>query len=720
MTSLLRKKLLTTVRNELAHSELNYGELTQKGVGSVTDHRPIGRLRRKGKQQARLLPLLRRALCYAILTAAPANLLIQPTVAFAQEATVSAAELQNVPVNPFRNSASNGTGNISSQSFETDESPLRPRQFLGGNDSASNMRAMDSNSSPGTTPGVALRWRTSSKVSAASAQSPTTRQEMSMPSSRLKTSINSNAPVATATAQGSFQPSTNNTLRPTSRTPAADAAPQAPNGNLSSSGRRIATKGNLRSDNTSENTVVENTPWRTTGQSSEKVSSGKVSSASNKLRTSEGSRVISASYQDPAAAAPEAAVNPPGTLLPPTSLPTADAAPPVLPTLPPDTAASGSPTTPGNANVPPLLDPFGDRAKAKQPNSTAPGSDPLESPEPAPAPTPGSLPAFPPTIPPANDPATPGGIVPPADATAPTDSVPPKELPNTAPPALMPSEPQDAAPMPSDENADANAATEKNAAEMQESNSEEKQEISASDRDDVLSIPPQKSPEGYSCDEIRARLKTDTLDKIELDVTPRFGRGSKAPEAMEQMRDEFVAAAPVRTWRDRSGRVLAQGKLKDWRRNRAILDVKGREVSFLVSDLSDADAAYVADSWGVPHLCGLEQDDFKSRQFSPITMTWKASELMHKPLYFEEVALERYGHTAGPIWQPVISSGHFFANIAVMPYKMGIHPMTECQYALGYYRPGNCAPWQLPAVPLSGRGALYQAKVVTGSVFLLP
>jgi hypothetical protein len=101
-------------------------------------------------------------------------------------------------------------------------------------------------------------------------------------------------------------------------------------------------------------------------------------------------------------------------------------------------------------------------------------------------------------------------------------------------------------------------------------------------------------------------------------------------------------------------------------------------------------------------------------------MTWKASELMHKPLYFEEVALERYGHTAGPIWQPVISSGHFFANIAVMPYKMGIHPMTECQYALGYYRPGNCAPWQLPAVPLSGRGALYQAKVVTGSVFLLP
>jgi hypothetical protein len=715
MTSLLRKKLLTTVRNELAHSELNYGELTQRGVGSVTDNRPVGRLRRKGKQHARLLPLLRRALCYVILTSAPANLLIQPTAAFAQEATVSAAELQDVPVNPFRNPSSNGSGNISSRSLEADESPLRPRQFLGGSDSASNMRPMDANSSQGTAPGVALRWRTSSKVSSASTQNPTSRQEMSMPSSRLKTSINSNAPVAAATSQGSFQPSPNNALRPSSRMPTAEMAPQAPSRNLSSSGRRIATDGNFSSDNTSQNTVAANTPWRANGPSS-----GKVSSASNNLRTPEGTRVISASYQDPAAAAPEATVNPPGTLLPPSSLPVTGSAPPVLPTLPPDTAASGSPTTPGNANVPPLLDPFGDRAKAKQPNSTAPGSDPLESPEPAPVPTPGSLPAFPPSIPPTNNPATPSGIVPPADPTAPTDSAPPKELPNTSPPALMPSEPQDAAPMPSDETAEAEASVEKNAAEMQESNSEEKQEISASDRDDVLSIPPQKAPEGYSCDEIRARLKTDTLDKIELDVTPRFGRGSKAPEAMEQMRGEFIASAPVRTWRDRSGRVLAQGKLKDWRRNRAILDVKGREVSFLVSDLSDTDAAYVADSWGVPHLCGLEQDDFKSRQFAPITMTWKASELMHKPLYFEEVALERYGHTAGPIWQPVISSGHFFANIAVMPYKMGIHPMTECQYALGYYRPGNCAPWQLPAVPLSGRGAFYQAKVVTGSVFLLP
>jgi hypothetical protein len=103
-----------------------------------------------------------------------------------------------------------------------------------------------------------------------------------------------------------------------------------------------------------------------------------------------------------------------------------------------------------------------------------------------------------------------------------------------------------------------------------------------------------------------------------------------------------------------------------------------------------------------------------------MTMTWKASDLCHKPMYFEEVNLERYGHTAGPVLQPVVSSAHFFANIAVLPYKMGVHTPRECQYALGYYRPGDCAPWIVPPVPISLRGGLSQAAVMTGMFWLIP
>jgi hypothetical protein len=89
-------------------------------------------------------------------------------------------------------------------------------------------------------------------------------------------------------------------------------------------------------------------------------------------------------------------------------------------------------------------------------------------------------------------------------------------------------------------------------------------------------------------------------------------------------------------------------------------------------------------------------------------------------LYFEEVALERYGHTCGPFCQPVFSGAHFFMNIAIMPYRMGINPPKECRYALGYYRPGSCAPRLLHPIPISARGALFQTGAVLAPVFALP
>jgi hypothetical protein len=51
---------------------------------------------------------------------------------------------------------------------------------------------------------------------------------------------------------------------------------------------------------------------------------------------------------------------------------------------------------------------------------------------------------------------------------------------------------------------------------------------------------------------------------------------------------------------------------------------------------------------------------------------------------------------------------------------MGINPPNECQYALGYYRPGNCAPWLVPPIPLSVRGALVEAGAIMGGAFVIP
>ena len=84
------------------------------------------------------------------------------------------------------------------------------------------------------------------------------------------------------------------------------------------------------------------------------------------------------------------------------------------------------------------------------------------------------------------------------------------------------------------------------------------------------------------------------------------------------------------------------------------------------------------------------------------------------------MALERYGHSCHPLVEPFVSGAHFFATIPVLPYKMGMDPPWECQYPLGYYRPGNCAPHLKYPIPLSVRGALTEAGVVTGLVFILP
>lgn len=121
-----------------------------------------------------------------------------------------------------------------------------------------------------------------------------------------------------------------------------------------------------------------------------------------------------------------------------------------------------------------------------------------------------------------------------------------------------------------------------------------------------------------------------------------------------------------------------------------------------------------------PCECRLEGETFKPRCFATTTFTWKAAGYCHKPLYFEQPGLERYGHSYGFIPDFFLSGAHFFVTLPILPYKMGVELPWECVYPLGYYRPGNCAPWTCPAVPFSVRGLALEAATITGVVFLLP
>jgi hypothetical protein len=251
------------------------------------------------------------------------------------------------------------------------------------------------------------------------------------------------------------------------------------------------------------------------------------------------------------------------------------------------------------------------------------------------------------------------------------------------------------------------------------------------ERDDDLNFPDKddldrrraraKKSNTIQCDDVRQRAAAANIGSIDLDVAPNFGITSKDKVSPEEKRRDFAMKAPVRSWYDQSGSLIAEGKLVDFNQNWLVIEtLTGSQQRIDLRTLSDADAAYAFDVWNIPVTCAMGGQSIQPRIYEATTTTWKASGLCHKPLYFEEIQLERSGHEHGPILQPAISTAHFFKNIAFLPYKMGIHPMNECQYALGHYRPGNCAPWSIEPVPLSLRGLASQAKAVTGTVLAFP
>jgi len=122
----------------------------------------------------------------------------------------------------------------------------------------------------------------------------------------------------------------------------------------------------------------------------------------------------------------------------------------------------------------------------------------------------------------------------------------------------------------------------------------------------------------------------------------------------------------------------------------------------------------------VPGECPINYGEYIPRNWATTCFQFKASALCTKANYFEDVDLERYGHSWGPFLQPVISGGKFFFTIPVLPYKMGLIPPGECVYTLGHYRPGSCAPYIIDPLPLSVRAGLIQAGAVVGAVYIIP
>lgn len=76
--------------------------------------------------------------------------------------------------------------------------------------------------------------------------------------------------------------------------------------------------------------------------------------------------------------------------------------------------------------------------------------------------------------------------------------------------------------------------------------------------------------------------------------------------------------------------------------------------------------------------------------------SWASPAFCYKPLYFEQVNLERYGIGYPFPTNALVSGGKFFADATLLPVKIFKNPPHSCECTLGHRRPGDCTPVQKP------------------------
>src|SRR5439155_6166647 len=181
-----------------------------------------------------------------------------------------------------------------------------------------------------------------------------------------------------------------------------------------------------------------------------------------------------------------------------------------------------------------------------------------------------------------------------------------------------------------------------------------------------------------NCHEFRNRLLYDSIRNIPLDITPRYNPDLTPEEDEADPNRQALRLLGVRQWRDRRGNVIATGKMTTLQNGSVILaDESGRETGRIsMSELGEDELCFVTAWWRLPAECPLGGLRTNQRNWLVSTFHYNASGLCHKPLYFEEVQLERYGHTAGPFRQPIFSGAHFIISLAALPYQMAINPPT--------------------------------------------
>lgn len=235
---------------------------------------------------------------------------------------------------------------------------------------------------------------------------------------------------------------------------------------------------------------------------------------------------------------------------------------------------------------------------------------------------------------------------------------------------------------------------------------------------------PAKKPIEISRDNITRTAHNNLLRPIIIPPKTSGGSVMRLPRLADPEKFKVKKKNPIRGW------ISLQDKLQDKKPNSVLQEQAKPELSDedeikLLSRLPRADLNAGISPNSIqravnypdvpnPNLSFAENARLAPTMaisFQPATKTWRSPDMVHRPLYFEQGNLERYGNGIGR-WQPVASGVHFFSSVLMLPYKMGSESPKECDYSMGHFRPGDCVPAYKSHRPLSFRGAIFEGLAI--------
>jgi hypothetical protein len=110
---------------------------------------------------------------------------------------------------------------------------------------------------------------------------------------------------------------------------------------------------------------------------------------------------------------------------------------------------------------------------------------------------------------------------------------------------------------------------------------------------------------------------------------------------------------------------------------------------------------------------------FADHSFAPQVALAEPYYVNYKRLYFQDLNSERYGWELGFV-QPLVSTGLFFTDLALLPYHFASRPFDCVQSSAGYCLPGDPVPYLCYPPHLSVTGAVGEAAAVLGVIAIFP